>query len=131
MAKYHDGNLPMQIESVLRQLASLEEYLEFWMGDSGVQIVRPGQLIEIDKLRRRVVGLLNDADASTSRFTEEEIAEAMCRSKRAYTTPEAAGRGASKALANGSTDRLRVYRCPFGDHFHLTKREGWTPPGDR
>lgn len=144
-AKYHDGNLPLAIETVLRQIASLEEDLEFWMDDAaGVKLLRAGQIVNTEKIRRRVVSILNQSDATSvaairppdepppaSRFTDQELAEMMCIRKRAYSSPEAAGRGAAKAHANGSQDRLRVYRCPFGDHFHLTKREVWTPPGER
>ena len=93
-AKYHAGNLPPAIEAVLRQIATLEEDLEFWLDDSGVKIQRPGQVVNTDKLRRRVVSILNEADATSvvakrapdepppaSRFTDQEVAEAMCTAR--------------------------------------------------
>lgn len=43
-----------------------------------------------------------------------------CASKKAYATPEAAGRAAASAHAQGSTDELRVYACRCCRGYHLT-----------
>lgn len=50
----------------------------------------------------------------------DERAQKACARKTRYTTPEAAGRGASSAHEKGSTDKLRIYACPVCYGFHLT-----------
>lgn len=47
-----------------------------------------------------------------------EIMERSCQSKRAYSTPEAAGQAAGDRGVEG----LRVYKCAFCHEYHLTKR---------
>ncbi len=51
----------------------------------------------------------------------DEAIERSCIGKRAYTTPEAAGRAALNAVEARGVG-LRIYKCEFCPDFHLTKQ---------
>lgn len=55
------------------------------------------------------------------RPNNQEMLYRACIGKKGYRSPEAAGQGAAKAKASGSTDELRIYACPFCGSYHLTK----------
>ena len=138
--------LPERLEKLFEHLDLVEKAI---VAEARMQGV-PGQVLPPSKLAKRlrewVEGQLEWVAKNATAKAPEPAAEAvppapepppapppppfegldihsMCLDKRAYSSPEAAGRAANKAHRNGSTDRLRTYRCPFGnDHYHLTKR---------
>lgn len=72
----------------------------------------------IKQMRSDLGELEKILDAEMTNPPPDGAVERMCRSKKAYTTADAAG----NAAANRGVPGLRIYQCPLCQAFHLTSR---------
>jgi hypothetical protein len=72
----------------------------------------------IKQIRADLGELEQILDSEAHAKLPESLTERMCRSKKAYTSAEAAG----NAAASRGVPGLRIYECPLCKAFHLTSR---------
>lgn len=75
---------------------------------------------KLENLERGLLAYESPIKPTDDEAVDIEAATQACVRKKRYRTAEGAGVAATAALANGSSDVLRVYACLTCDGFHLT-----------